>query len=199
MLLGQIYAQGSTTVAQGGPTSTRSRGSCRTTARTRSTTTSSTWHIYQTDHFEIYLLPGKRAAPRARGRQLRGERLPARELGPAARSQRARAAHHLQDAQRVRAAEHRAGRIDRRRAGICRRRAPSHGAADRPAVGSALRPDRPRADARLPVRHHPDVADPPQPAAVGARRRRRVRARHLGSARPDDGARRRRRRHHPAR
>ena len=39
---------------------------------------------------------------------------------------------------------------------------------------------------------------PPQHSAVGARRRRRIRARHLGSARSDDGARRRGRRHHPA-
>ena len=47
-------------------------------------------------------------------------------------------------------------------------------------------------------RLHPDVAAPPQHAAVGARRRRRIRARHLGSARSDDGPRRGGRRHHPA-
>ena len=45
-----------------------------------------------------------------------------------------------------------------------------HGAADRRAVGRALPADHPRAHAHLRVRHHPAVADPPQPAAVGGRR-----------------------------
>ncbi len=45
-----------------------------------------------------------------------------------------------------------------------------HAAADRRSAGSALRPHRPRADAHLRVRHHSAVADPPQRAAVGERR-----------------------------
>ncbi len=155
------------------------------------------WHIYKTDHFEIYYYP-ENEQHLASGRELRRKRVSAGQLGPAPRSRRARAAHHLQDAQRVPAAEHRARRRAGRRARVRRRRAAPHGAADRSAVGSALRADRARADARLPVQHHPDLAHPPQHAAVGARRRRRIRARHLGSARSDDGARRGCRRHHPA-
>ena len=47
------------------------------------------------------------------------------------------------------------------------------------------------------VRHHPDLADPPQRAAVGERRAVGLHDRHLAADRPDDGPRRRRRRHRP--
>ncbi len=59
----------------------------------------------------------------------------------------------------------------------------------------ALRADRSRADAHFRVRHHPAVIDPPQRAALGQRRLVRVRARPLGSAGSHDGPRRGRRRH----
>ena len=70
-----------------------------------------------------------------------------------------------------------------------------HGAADRRAARSALPPRRPRADAHLRVRHHPAVADPPQRAAVGQRGAVGLHDRHLAPDRPDDGARRRGGRH----
>ena len=99
------------------------------------------------------LLPGDRAAPRAR-HLLRGERVSAGQLRPEARPRVQSPARPLQDAERVPAAEHRAGRAARRRPRLRRAVPRSHGAADRRAVRRALPPDHPRADAHLRVRHH---------------------------------------------
>ena len=115
------------------------------------------------------LLPGDRAASRAR-HQLRRERLSAGQLRPEARPRVQGAARPLQDPERVPAAEHRVERAARRRARLRRAVPRSHGAADRRAVRRALSPDHPRADAHLRVRHHPALAAPPRPAAVGRRR-----------------------------
>ena len=59
------------------------------------------------------------------------------------------------------------GRRAGRRRRVCRAGSPAHAHADRRSAGSALRPHRPRADAPVPVRHHPAGADPAQRAAVG--------------------------------
>ena len=136
------------------------------------------------------LLPGDRAASRA-GRQLRRERLPAGQRGPEARPGPQGADGPLQDAERVPAAEHRAERTARRRARLRRAVSRPHGAADRRAVRRALPADHPRAHAHLRVRHHPALAAPPRPAAVGRRGTRRLHDRLLESLRPDDGPRRR--------
>ena len=72
---------------------------------------------------------------------------------------------------------------------------PAHAAADRRSAGQPVRPDHARAHASVPVRHHPAGADPAERPAVGQRRRRGLRARAVGSARPDDDPRRGRRRH----
>ena len=125
------------------------------------------------------LLPGARAAPRAH-RRLRGERVSADQRRPEARPAVQGAADPVQDAQRVRAAERHSRRGAGRRRRVRRAVPPAHGAADRRAAGPALRPDRPRADAPVRVRHHPAVADPPERAAVGQRRAVRLRARRSG-------------------
>ncbi len=143
------------------------------------------------------LLPGDRAAPRA-DHQLRRERLPAGQLRPEARPRLQGPARPLQDAERVPAAEHRAERAAGRRARLRRAVPRPHGAADRRAVRRALPADHARADAHLRVRHHPALAAPPRPAAVGRRGARRSHDRLLEPVRPDDGARRGDLRHDPA-
>ena len=65
----------------------------------------------------------------------------------------------------------------------------------RRAARSALPAHRPRAHAHLRVRHHPAVAHPPQRAAVGERRAVRLHDRLLDADRSDDRARCRRLRH----
>ena len=61
--------------------------------------------------------------------------------------------------------------------------------------GPALPAHRPRAHAHLRVRHHPAGPDSPERAAVGERRPVRLHDRHLAAHRPDDDPRRRRGRH----
>ena len=78
-----------------------------TSGRTRSDT-NFRWNIYTTDHFEIYYYPEDGTAPRTH-RRLRRERVSARQLGPEARPRVQGAAHHLQDEQRVSAAERHPG------------------------------------------------------------------------------------------
>ena len=155
------------------------------------------WHIYTTDHFEIYYYP-EIEQHLERVVELRRERLPAGQLGPQARPRVQGAAHALQDAERVPAAEHRAERAARRRPRVRRAVPRSHGAADRRAGRRALPPDHARADAHLRVRHHPALAAAPRPAAVGRRRPRRLHDGLLEPVRPDDGSRRRDRRHRAA-
>ena len=130
--------------------------------------------------FRHLLLPGRAKTHRTR-RQLRRERVPAGQRGPEARPVVPRAADSLQDAQRVRAGERRSGGISRGRRRVRRAVARPDGAADRRALRPAVRPHPSRAHARLPVRHHPAVAHPPELSAVGRRRRGRVGARQLGS------------------
>ena len=111
------------------------------------------WHIYKTDHFEIYYYPEnerhlERVASYAESayqqvssdlRHDLNQRVPLIIFKT-----------HSEFEQQNIAPGRRAGRGAR----VCRRRAQPHGAADRSAVGLALRADRPRADARLPVRLH---------------------------------------------
>ncbi len=155
------------------------------------------WQIYTTDHFEIYYYP-EIEQHLERIAQLRRKRVPAGQRRPEARPRLQGPDHPLQDAERVPAAEHRAGRAARRRPRLRRAVSRPHGAADRRAVRRALSPDHARADAHLRVRHHPAVAAPPRPAAVGRRGAGRLHDRLLESVRPDVGARRRDRRHRPA-
>ena len=74
------------------------------------------WHIYTTDHFEIYYYP-ETEQHLERVAELRRERVPADQRGPEARPRLQGAAHHLQDEQRVPGAE----RHPRRGAGRRRR------------------------------------------------------------------------------
>ncbi len=62
-------------------------------------------------------------------------------------------------------------------------------------LGPAVRADHARAHPPVRVRHHPAGTDPPERPAVGQRRTVGLRARPVGSDRPDDDPRRRRRRH----
>ena len=154
------------------------------------------WHIYTTDHFEIYYYPEieqhlERVASYAESAYQQVSSDLKHDLGLQG------PARPLQDAERVPAAEHRAGRAARRRAGLRRAVPRPHGAADRRARRRALPPDHARAHAHLRVRHHPAIAAPPRPAAVGGRGPVGLHDRLLEPVRPDDGARRRHRRHRP--
>ena len=112
------------------------------------------WHIYTTDHFEIYYYPEiephlERMAGYAESAyqhdQLRAEARP-RVQG---------AADPVPDEQRVPAAERHPRRGAGRRRRVRRADPPAHRDADGRAAGSALPADRPRADAPVRVRHHP--------------------------------------------
>ena len=154
------------------------------------------WHIYTTDHFEIYYYPEiEKHLERVAG--VRRERVPAGQRRSEARPVVQDAAHPVQDAQRVRAGERRSGRGAGRRRRVRRAEPQPDGHADRRSARPALRPHHARAHAPVRVRHHPAVAHPPQRAAVGQRGRCRLRARAVERDRPDGGARRRGRRHRP--
>ena len=140
------------------------------------------------------LLPRDRAAPRE-DRRLRRERVSARQLRAEARPGLQGAAHPVLDEQRVLAAERHSRRGAGRRRRVCRTEPLPHRDADGRAVGSALPAHRPRAHAPVPVRHHPDLAHPPEHAALGVRGHVRLHDRRLAPDRSDDGARRGRRRH----
>ena len=58
------------------------------------------WKVYQTDHFEIYLLPVDRTAPAA-GRRLRGKRLLPHQRRTETRPPEPDPDHPVQDAERV--------------------------------------------------------------------------------------------------
>ncbi len=140
--------------------------------------------------FRDLLLPGDRAAPRAH-RRLRRERVSARQLRAETRSLDEAAADPVLDGERVLAAERDSRRGAGRRRRVRRAGPLSHRHADRRAARSALPTDRPRADAPVPVRHHPDRPDPPQHAAVGVRGHVGLHDRLLAPARHHDRARRR--------
>ncbi len=93
------------------------------------------WHIYTTDHFEIYYYPALEPHLE-RDRRLRRERLPADQRRPEARPVVQGAADPVQDPQRVRAGEHR--RPARRR------------------KASAPSPSRSRSASSLPIDDPPD-------------------------------------------
>ena len=156
------------------------------------------WHIYTTDHFEIYYYPEiEQHLERMAGYAESAYQQVSADLKHDLAVQGA--ADPLQDAQRVRAAERRS-RARRRKASA---RSPSRTrnrmrAADRRAAGPALRPDRPRAHAlsssstssrtslirrSVPLWVNEGLSD--------------YETRPLEAARPDDGARRRGRRHRP--
>ena len=91
------------------------------------------WHIYTTDHFEIYYYPEleqhlERVAGYAESAYQHVSSELKHDLGLQG------AARPLQDAERVPAAERRARRAARRRAGVRRAVPRSHGAADRRAA-----------------------------------------------------------------
>ena len=124
------------------------------------------WHIYKTDHFEIYYYPEieqhlERVTSYAESAYQQVSSDLKHDLGVQG------AARPLQDPERVPAAEHRARRTPGRRPGVRRAVPRSHGPADRRAVGRALSPDHARADAHLRVRHHSAIAAPSRAAAVG--------------------------------
>ena len=87
------------------------------------------WHIYTTDHFEIYYYP-ELEEHLERVRQLRGECLRQDQRRSAARPGREGPLGRVQDAQRVRAAEYHPERHPRRSAGVCRAAARPDGAPD---------------------------------------------------------------------
>ena len=152
------------------------------------------WQIYTTDHFEIYYYP--EIEPHLeQDRQLRRERVSARQLRAEARPRLQGAADPLLDEQRVLAAERHPRRGAGRRRRVRRAEPLPHRHADGRTVGSALSAHRPRADPPVPVRHHPDLPGPPEHAAVGVRGHVGLHDRRLALDRPDDGARRRGRRH----
>ena len=136
------------------------------------------------------LLPRCRRAPGA-DRQLRGERVCPDQRRFDARPREPRSARHLQDAQRIRAAEHHSGGGFRRRRRLRRAVPPADRAPHRRAAGPALPADRPRADPPVRVRHHPPLGHPAQHSVVGGRGTRRLHGRRVAAPRPDDGSRRR--------
>ena len=140
------------------------------------------------------LLPGDRAAPRAR-RGLRRERLSADQRRPEARPAVQGAADPVQDAQRVRAAERRS-RARRRKASA---RSPSRSATawccrstSRPTGSTASSSTSSRTCSSSTSSRSRSSAER---AAVGERRPVRLRARAVDADRPDDGPRRGGRRH----
>ena len=142
------------------------------------------------------LLPRDRTAPRTDG-GLRRERVSTHQLRAEARPGRQGAADPVPDQRRVLSAERDSRRGAGRRRGLRRAEPLPHPDADGRAAGSALPADRARADAHLPVRHHPHVAHPQPHAALGARGHERLHDRRVAPERHHDGARRRHRRHHP--
>ena len=136
------------------------------------------------------LLPRCRGAPGTH-RQLRGERVRPDQRRPDPRPRQPRPPRHLQDAQRVRAAEHHSGRGVRRGRRLRGTVPAAHRAAHRRAARPALPADRPRADAPVRVRHHPALGHPARHPAVGRRGARRLHGRRVAAPRPDDGPRRR--------
>ena len=123
------------------------------------------WHIYTTDHFEIYYYPEL-------------EQHLARIAGYAESAYQQISADLKHDlpfkVQLILFKTHSefeqenifgAGHGRRRR--VRRAGAPADGDADRRASGPAVRPGRPRADAPVPVRHHSAVAGPAELSALG--------------------------------
>ena len=106
------------------------------------------WHIYTTDHFEIYYYPEiEQHLERVAGYAESAYQQISADLKHDLAVQGA--ADPVQDAQRVRAAERRARRRAGRRRRVRRADPRPDGDADRRAAGPALRPDRPRADAQF--------------------------------------------------
>ena len=97
------------------------------------------WHIYTTDHFEIYYYP-EIEQHLERVAELRGERLPASQRRPAPRPVVQGADDPVQDPQRVRAAERHSRRGAGRRRRVRRTVPPAHGPADRRSARPPLRP-----------------------------------------------------------
>ena len=145
------------------------------------------WHIYTTDHFDIYYYPELEEHLERSG-QLCGERLPASKRRPPARSGVQCSAHRLQDAQRIRTAEPDPRRHTRGGGGVRRAAAQSHRPSDRRAARRAVPPDYSRTDPHLRIRHHSALHHSQHGAALGRRRTLRLHGRRLASDRPDDGA-----------
>ena len=152
------------------------------------------WHIYTTDHFEIYYYPEleqhlERVAGYAESAYQHVSTELKHDLGAKVPLVlfKTQAEFQQQNVDPV-------GGAGRRRR--LRRAEPRpHGAADRRAARSALSADHPRAHPHLRVRHHPARPGPARHPAVGGRRPGRLHGRRLEPDRPDDGARRRGRRH----
>ena len=147
------------------------------------------WHIYTTDHFEIYYYPElehhlERVAGYAESAYQKVSSDLRHDLS--IKVPLILFKTHSEFEQQNVAPGAATGRRRRVRRAVPR----SHAAADRRSPRSALRPHRPRAHAHLRVRHHPAVADSPQRAAVGERGSVGVRARRLDAVRLDAGARR---------
>ncbi len=128
------------------------------------------WHIYTTDHFEIYYYPEiEQHLERVAGYAESAYQQISADLKhdlPFKVPLILFKTHSEFEQENVDP-----GRGAGRRRRVRRADRAPHGAADRRAARSALRPHHPRADAPVRVRHHPAVADPPERAAVGERRR----------------------------
>ena len=149
------------------------------------------WKIYTTDHFEIYYYPEieqhlERVASYAESAYQQVSADLKHDLAFKVPMVLYKTQSEFQQ-QNIEPTELPEGRARVRRA-VPR----PDGAADRRTVRRALPPDHPRAHPHLRVRHHPALAAPPRPAAVGRRRAGRLHDRLLEPVRPDDGARRRR-------